>query len=57
MFVNLYLGLFIFVWASIYIPVMYGFSKKLNVLAFDESESRHSIIGQISDKLYKNNGL
>ncbi len=49
--VNLYLGLFIFIWSLLYIPIMYKLSVKLNQLSFEETESRHALIGQISDKI------
>ncbi len=49
--VNTKLGLFVFAWTTIYVPVMYKFSVKLNQLSFDETESRHSLAGQISDKI------
>jgi ATP-binding cassette subfamily B protein len=49
--VNFHLSLFVFGWCFVYIPIMYKLSKKLNKLAFVESECRHSIMGQISDKI------
>ena len=49
--VSLKLGLFIFGWGVVYVPVMYMLSKKLNTLSFEETESRHALIGQISDKI------
>jgi ATP-binding cassette subfamily B protein len=49
--VNFYLGLFVFFWAAIYIPIMYKLSTRLNELSFEETESRHALIGQISDKI------
>ncbi|WP_419234773.1 ABC transporter ATP-binding protein [Rickettsia endosymbiont of Nabis limbatus] len=45
------LGLFIFIWSAIYVSVMYKLSIKLNQLSFEETESRHNLIGQISDKI------
>jgi len=51
LFVNIQLGLFVIIWSVIYIPVMYRLSKRLNQLSFIETESRHSLIGQISDKI------
>ncbi|MBX9697209.1 MAG: ABC transporter ATP-binding protein/permease [Alphaproteobacteria bacterium] len=48
---NLYLGLFIFAWSAFYLPVMYALSVRLNKLSFEETESRHGLIGQISDKI------
>lgn len=50
-FVNMRLGLFIFCWCIVYGPVMYHFSLKLNQLSFIETESRHSLIGQVADKI------
>ncbi|HQS84699.1 MAG: hypothetical protein B7Y25_07220 [Alphaproteobacteria bacterium 16-39-46] len=50
-FVNLYLGLFIFTWSILYVPIMYKLSLKLNQLSFEETESRHALMGQISDKI------
>jgi ATP-binding cassette subfamily B protein len=49
--VNLYLGLFIFLWGTAYLSIMYILSRKLNLLSFQESESRHALIGQIADKI------
>lgn len=49
--VSFNLGLFVFIWSAIYVPIMYKLSIKLNRLAFEETESRHSLIGQISDKI------
>lgn len=49
--VNVNLGLFIFIWAICYVPIMYKLSLRLNTLSFDETETRHNIIGQISDKV------
>ncbi len=49
--VSFYLGLFVLIWAAIYIPVMYKLSTRLNELSFQETESRHALIGQVSDKL------
>ena len=51
MFVNIHLGLFIIAWIVIYVPWMFKLSTKQNILSFDVSECRHSIIGQISDKI------
>lgn len=50
-FVNFYLGLFVIVWCLIYIPVISSMSKKLNAYTFDETESRHKIVGKISDNI------
>ncbi len=49
--VNAKLGLFVLLWSLVYIPLMYQLSKKLNQLSFAETESRHALIGQISDKI------
>jgi ATP-binding cassette subfamily B protein len=49
--VNVYLGLFVFLWGAVYVPIMYRLSIRLNQLAYEETESRHSLIGQISDKI------
>lgn len=45
------LGLFIVAWGTFYLPVMYKLSVRLNHLSFEETESRHALIGQISDKI------
>lgn len=50
-FINLTLGLFIFAWAIIFFVIMSILSKHLNHLIFLETESRHELIGRISDKL------
>jgi len=49
--INIKLGLFVFIWSAIYVPVMYILSRRLNQLSFEETESRHDLIGQISDKI------
>lgn len=49
--IKLKLGLFILAWSLVYIPVMYTLSKRLNTLSFIESESLHSIFGQVADKV------
>jgi len=51
LWLNTYLGAFILVWILFYVPIMYQLSKKLNLLAFDETESRHRLMGQISDRI------
>lgn len=48
---NLYLGFFIFAWSAVYLPVMYALSVKLNKLSFEETESRHGLVGQVADKV------
>jgi ATP-binding cassette, subfamily B, bacterial len=45
------LSLFILIWGSALLFIMYSLSKKLNTLALEETESRHTLIGQISDKI------
>ncbi|MBA3604292.1 MAG: ABC transporter ATP-binding protein [Parachlamydiaceae bacterium] len=49
--VNINLGLFVFIWSAVYVPIMYKLSLRLNKLSFEETESRHNLIGQISDKI------
>lgn len=49
--VNIYLGIFVFIWSATYVPIMYMLSRKLNQFSFEETESRHALIGQISDKI------
>jgi len=49
--VSVHLGLFVFIWALVYVPVMYRLSTRLNQFSFDETDSRHGLMGQISDKL------
>ena len=49
--VNTKLGLFMFMWGAVYVPTMYKLSLRLNQLSFEETESRHALIGQISDKV------
>lgn len=49
--VNIYLGAFVFIWGAVYIPILYKLSLRLNQLSFEETESRHTIFGQISDKI------
>lgn len=50
-FVNTQLGIFLLGWCLLYIPVMYKLSKRLNALTFEERESEHKIVGQISDRI------
>jgi len=49
--INARIGLFVFSWCIIYVPTIYFLSKKLNKLSALESESRHNLIGHISDKI------
>lgn len=49
--ININIGLFQLAWGLVYIPTIYMLSKRLNTLTYKESESRHSIIGQISDRI------
>ncbi|MCX5925446.1 MAG: ABC transporter ATP-binding protein [Candidatus Dependentiae bacterium] len=49
--INYYVGLFIFIWVMIYIPIMYTLSGTLNQLAQAETESKHTLFGQIADKI------
>lgn len=45
------LGLFVFAWTALYVPIMYQLSKRINLRSFEETESRHGLIGQISDTI------
>lgn len=45
------LGLFVYGWSIVFLTVMFQFSKKLDHLAFAESESKHTLIGKISDSI------
>ncbi|MBA3813903.1 MAG: ABC transporter ATP-binding protein [Alphaproteobacteria bacterium] len=49
--VSFTLGSFVFAWAAIYVPIMYKLSKRINLRSFEETESRHGLIGQISDTI------
>ncbi|MEN8237520.1 MAG: ABC transporter ATP-binding protein [Pseudomonadota bacterium] len=49
--INFKLGMIVFAWTAIYVPIMYKLSLTLNRLTFEETESRHSLVGQISDKI------
>lgn len=49
--ININLGAFVFIWSALYAPIMYKLSLRLNQLSFEETESRHALIGQISDKI------
>lgn len=49
--VNINIGILIFVWAIIYIPLMNILSKKLNYFSSEVTESSYRIIGGISDKI------
>lgn len=49
--VSFNLGIFVFIWAAVYVPIMYTLSLRLNKLSFEETESRHALVGQISDKI------
>lgn len=51
LFINATLGLFVIGWAVVYVPLMYIFSRRLHQLSFDETESRHELIGAISDRI------
>ena len=50
-FINQTLGLIIFAWAIVFFVTISILSKRLNNLIFLETESRHELIGRISDKL------
>jgi len=47
--VNLDLGIFVLLWAVFYVLVMYRMSMQLHNFSFIETESRHRLIGLISD--------
>lgn len=49
--VNINLSLFIFVWGIFYISFIGRLSLTLDKLSFEETELRHQLIGQISDKI------
>ncbi|MEI8295031.1 MAG: ABC transporter ATP-binding protein [Alphaproteobacteria bacterium] len=49
--INMHLGLALLVWVMVYVPITYKMSLKLNQFSFLETESRHSLIGQVSDKI------
>lgn len=49
--ISIKLSMFFAAWCLIYVPLIYYLSKKLTTLCFIETESRHSLIGQISDKV------
>jgi ATP-binding cassette subfamily B protein len=51
MVVNLQLGIFLFSWGVIFLSAMYKMSKKLDHYAFQEAESQHKIVGQLSDRI------
>lgn len=49
--INVNLGLFVLAWSAFYVPILYMLSIRLNKISFIETESRHFLIGQISDKI------
>jgi len=49
--INFKLGLFVSIWCLVYVLTMHRISIKLNKLAFLETESKHRLIGSISDKI------
>lgn len=48
---NIKLGLFVYGWSMCFLVVMYHCSKKLETLAYTESESKHTLMGKISDNI------
>lgn len=50
-FVNPTIGIFMAIWAPIYACIMYRLSTKLNILSFEETQTRHVLMGQVSDKI------
>lgn len=49
--VNAYLSSFVLLWSLVFVLIIYKLSKRLNHLSFQATESRHKIIGQLSDKI------
>ena len=49
--ININLGLFVLAWSAFYVPILYTLSIRLNKISFIETESRHALVGQISDKI------
>ena len=49
--INVKLGLFFLSWTCVYAPVMYWLSLTLNKLSFLDTENKHAMIGQISDRV------
>lgn len=49
--VNIRLGIFLCVWSVVYTALIATLSKRLNDLSQTETESRHTLIGQVSDKI------
>jgi ATP-binding cassette subfamily B protein len=50
-FINMNLGLFFLGWTCIYGPVMYWLSLTLNKFSFIDTENKHAMIGQVSDRI------
>ncbi len=50
-FVNKSLGLFLLAWCTVFMTFMSVLSMRLNRLVFTETESRHALMGQVSDKI------
>lgn len=50
-FVNRALGLFMLAWSLFYVIIIYKCSVWFNRLSFEQTETEHSIMGQISDKI------
>lgn len=51
MMVNAHLGIFLCIWSMLFFIIIFKLSKKLDRLAFAESESQHKMIAQIADKV------
>ena len=49
--VNIYLGIFIFLWSILFMFVIFKLSKKLSILSLIDSQAKHDIIGIIGDKI------
>lgn len=51
MMVNAHLGVFLCIWSTVFLIIIFRLSKKLDKLAFAESESQHKMLAQIADKV------
>lgn len=49
--VNFNLMVFMLIWSIIYIPLICKLSNRLNKLAYEATESKHRLLGQISDRI------
>jgi ATP-binding cassette, subfamily B, bacterial len=51
LFVNYRLGIVIILWSIVYLTVNYFFAKKINLLSQHQNNSKHTIMGEISDNI------